>query len=132
MRHGLGLTFLGETMKSDWILADIHLKGYPFPESELAIYWHERGVLAFFPISPGRFRIIADVSLSQAAIPRIQPSSRCRPLSTGVAPAAWLCRTPFGCRDFGSTSEKWATIARAAYSWPAMQHTCTVRPAGKE
>ena len=30
MRHGLGATFSGETLKSDWILADVHMTGYPF------------------------------------------------------------------------------------------------------
>src|SRR5271163_4663772 len=28
VRHGLGLSFLGETLQSDWILADLHLSGY--------------------------------------------------------------------------------------------------------
>jgi 2-polyprenyl-6-methoxyphenol hydroxylase-like FAD-dependent oxidoreductase len=64
VRHTLGLEFEGETLQSSWILADIHVSGYPFPESELAIYWHEDGVLVFFPISPGRFRVIADTGAS--------------------------------------------------------------------
>ncbi len=65
VRHALGLTFAGSTMTSDWALADVHLKGYPFPESELSTYWHKDGVLAIFPITPGRFRVIADVGSSQ-------------------------------------------------------------------
>jgi 2-polyprenyl-6-methoxyphenol hydroxylase-like FAD-dependent oxidoreductase len=64
VRHGLGLAFVGDTLPSDWVLGDIHLKGYPFAETELAIYWHEEGILVFFPISPGRFRVIADIGLS--------------------------------------------------------------------
>lgn len=69
VRHGLNLPFLGETLQSDWILADIHLKGYPFAPSQLAIYWHEDGVLAVFPMSATRFRVIADLGLSKGASP---------------------------------------------------------------
>jgi len=61
VRKGLGLSFLGNTLLSSWVLADIHVKGYPFPDSEIATYWHEDGVLVVFPISPGRYRVIADV-----------------------------------------------------------------------
>ena len=70
IRHGLGLSFLGNTLQSNWILADVHLTGYPFPESEISTYWHEDGVLVIFPISPGRFRVVADVDLP----PGIQPA----------------------------------------------------------
>lgn len=69
IRHGLGLSFTGETLPSDWILADCHLRGYPFPESEIGIYWHQDGAFAVFPISPGRFRVIADVPASGADHP---------------------------------------------------------------
>ena len=69
VRHGLGLSFAGETLQSDWILADIHVSGYPFVETELAVYWHEEGVLVFFPIAPGRFRIIADLGRSKGVAP---------------------------------------------------------------
>lgn len=69
VRKGLGMSFLGNTLESGWILADIHLKGYPFPESEIATYWHEEGVLVSFPISPGRFRIIANVELPESGRP---------------------------------------------------------------
>src|SRR5271156_5733113 len=29
VRHGLGATFSGETLNSDWMLADVHMTGYP-------------------------------------------------------------------------------------------------------
>jgi 2-polyprenyl-6-methoxyphenol hydroxylase-like FAD-dependent oxidoreductase len=69
VRHTLGLSFLGETLQSDWILADIHLSGMHLPASEMAAYWHEDGVLAVFPISPGRYRIIADIGGSEGPHP---------------------------------------------------------------
>jgi 2-polyprenyl-6-methoxyphenol hydroxylase-like FAD-dependent oxidoreductase len=69
VRHTLGLAFLGDTLQTDWILADIHMAGLPIPDSEIAVYWHEDGVLAEFPISPGRYRVIADIGRSQGAHP---------------------------------------------------------------
>src|SRR5581483_3599365 len=69
VRHTLGLPFLGDTLATDWILADVHLSGAPYPSNELGLYWHEDGVLATFPISPGRYRIIADIGLSQGDRP---------------------------------------------------------------
>jgi 2-polyprenyl-6-methoxyphenol hydroxylase-like FAD-dependent oxidoreductase len=69
VRHMLGLSFQGDTLQTDWILADIHMSGLPIPDSEIAVYWHEDGVLAEFPISPGRYRIIADIGRSQGEHP---------------------------------------------------------------
>jgi 2-polyprenyl-6-methoxyphenol hydroxylase-like FAD-dependent oxidoreductase len=69
VRHRLGLSFLGETLQTDWILADIHIPDAALPASELAIYWHEDGALAVFPISPGRYRVIADTGRSEGAHP---------------------------------------------------------------
>jgi 2-polyprenyl-6-methoxyphenol hydroxylase-like FAD-dependent oxidoreductase len=67
VRHGLGVPFTGETMDSDWILADVHVQGYPFPDSEAAVFWHRDGVFVIFPISPGRYRLLADLPSSGAA-----------------------------------------------------------------
>jgi len=60
VRHQLGMGFEGDTLASDWILADVHLKGVPRP-SEIAILWHAEGVLAIFPITATRYRVIANV-----------------------------------------------------------------------
>ncbi len=69
VRHGLGLSFLGDTLQSNWILADVHVKGFPFPATELATYWHQDGVLVLLPITPNRYRIIANVSLAEGTTP---------------------------------------------------------------
>jgi 2-polyprenyl-6-methoxyphenol hydroxylase-like FAD-dependent oxidoreductase len=74
VRHGLGMTFAGETLPSDWILADVRLSGAPAPADEIAIYWHAAGILAVFPIRPGRYRIVADVGRSDPAEPRRDPT----------------------------------------------------------
>jgi 2-polyprenyl-6-methoxyphenol hydroxylase-like FAD-dependent oxidoreductase len=69
VRHSLGMTFEGNTLLSDFILADVHLQGFPIPEDELGVYWHEEGVLATFPITPGRFRVVADRRAAQGPQP---------------------------------------------------------------
>ena len=69
VRHGLGVPFTGETNKSDWMLADVHMTGYPFPDTEVSVYWHRDGVFVIFPISPGRYRIIADLPAAGAEHP---------------------------------------------------------------
>ncbi len=61
VRHGVGATFAGETMNADFVLADAHLSSYPYPETEVSVFWHRDGVLVLFPITPGRFRVIADL-----------------------------------------------------------------------
>jgi 2-polyprenyl-6-methoxyphenol hydroxylase-like FAD-dependent oxidoreductase len=60
VRHGLGAPFTGETNDSDWILADVHMTGYPWPDTEASVYWHRDGAFVIFPISPGRYRVLAD------------------------------------------------------------------------
>src|SRR5580692_4419982 len=61
VRHTLAAPFTGETMLSDWVLADTHMSGYPFTDTEVAVYWAREGVLPIFPLAPGRYRIIANV-----------------------------------------------------------------------
>lgn len=64
VRHTLGAEFAGETLQSDWMLADVHMRGYPFPDSEASVYWHEDGAFVIFPISPGRYRVLANLPLT--------------------------------------------------------------------
>jgi 2-polyprenyl-6-methoxyphenol hydroxylase-like FAD-dependent oxidoreductase len=63
VRHTLGLEFAGHAEPSDWILADVHLTG-PLAPMEVSVFWHQKGVLACFPIVGDRFRIVADTGLS--------------------------------------------------------------------
>jgi 2-polyprenyl-6-methoxyphenol hydroxylase-like FAD-dependent oxidoreductase len=69
VRHGLDLSFDGDTLKSDWILADLHIAGMPIPDTELGLYFHSDGILATFPIAPGRYRIIADLGVAHGEHP---------------------------------------------------------------
>jgi 2-polyprenyl-6-methoxyphenol hydroxylase-like FAD-dependent oxidoreductase len=69
VRHGLGLSFLGDTLQSEYILADLGVAGYPLPTTEMATYWHEDGVLLIIPLSATRFRVIADLGPSNDSRP---------------------------------------------------------------
>jgi 2-polyprenyl-6-methoxyphenol hydroxylase-like FAD-dependent oxidoreductase len=69
VRHGVGAPFVGETMDADFLLADIHMTGYPYPDSEMSVYWHRDGIFVIFPISPGRYRVIADLLSTGAERP---------------------------------------------------------------
>jgi 2-polyprenyl-6-methoxyphenol hydroxylase-like FAD-dependent oxidoreductase len=74
VRHGLGMQFEGDTLPSDWILADVHLAGVRGKPDELSLYWHSAGALALFPISPGRYRVIADVGDAHGDMHRPDPT----------------------------------------------------------
>jgi 2-polyprenyl-6-methoxyphenol hydroxylase-like FAD-dependent oxidoreductase len=69
VRHTVGASFAGKTMDSDWILADVHMRGYPVADTEATVYWHQDGVFVIFPISPGRYRLLADMPPSREAHP---------------------------------------------------------------
>ena len=69
VRHGLNASFAGETLNSDWMLADVHMTGYPYPDSEASVYWHRDGVFVIFPIRPGRYRVLADLPLTAGERP---------------------------------------------------------------
>lgn len=66
VRQLLGFEFSGEGEPNDWILADVHVQGLPAAD-ELFIYWHHSGILAFFPIGAGRYRMIADLGTAQGS-----------------------------------------------------------------
>jgi 2-polyprenyl-6-methoxyphenol hydroxylase-like FAD-dependent oxidoreductase len=72
VRKKLGLEFTGEAEPNDWILADCRVEG-PIPQDELSLFWHHKGVLAFFPFAD-RCRVIADMGLARAASHPPDPS----------------------------------------------------------
>jgi 2-polyprenyl-6-methoxyphenol hydroxylase-like FAD-dependent oxidoreductase len=63
VRHALGVPFTGHAEPNDWMLADVHVEG-PLPNDEVAVFWHQKGVLVTFPINRDRFRVIADLGLA--------------------------------------------------------------------
>ena len=73
VRHQLGMQFTGDTLPSDWILADVHLAGDALQQA-VTIAWHAEGILAIFPISESRYRVIADVGPTPEDKPRPDPA----------------------------------------------------------
>lgn len=73
VRRRLGIDFAGTPEANDWMLADVHVSG-AMPTDELRIYWHAEGLLAVFPIIPGRCRIVADVGPAATAEKAPDPS----------------------------------------------------------
>ncbi len=74
VRRGLGMAFEGETLPSEWVLADVHLANVTTPPDELAIHWHADGALVLFPIAPGRWRVIADIGETDDTAARHEPT----------------------------------------------------------
>ncbi|MCH2162196.1 MAG: FAD-dependent monooxygenase, partial [Phycisphaerales bacterium] len=60
IRKGLGLSFPGETNEHVWILADIDIAEDADPAC-IRLEFNREGMVAFFPIAKGRFRVVADL-----------------------------------------------------------------------
>ena len=69
VRHGLAMDFSGDALPIDWLLADVRIDG-PLESAVLRLDWHASGILAFFPIGPDRFRVIADCGPAAGERPR--------------------------------------------------------------
>jgi 2-polyprenyl-6-methoxyphenol hydroxylase-like FAD-dependent oxidoreductase len=106
VRHALNLTFGGDTLKSDWILADVHIDGVLTPVSEMATYWHEDGVLVVFPISPGRYRIIADIGKSQGSMPADPTLEQIQAIVDRRGPGAMVVSKPIWLSAFRINERK--------------------------
>ena len=68
-RHALGISFEGDTLPSDWVLADLHMHGLTTSPTELSTYLSEQGVLIIFPIGEERYRLIAEATTTAAKRP---------------------------------------------------------------
>lgn len=98
IRHGLSMEFEGDTLPSEWVLADVLVDG-DVARDKLSICWTPDGVLLLIPIRGARFRIIADVdatSGAQAQVPALEEIQvlldRRAPASLRVHDAVWLSR----------------------------------------
>ena len=112
VRHGLNAPFAGETLNSDWMLADVHMRGYPFPDSEAAVYWHQDGVFIVFPISPGRYRLLADLPPSSAEHPPTPTLEQVQAVMDGRGPGDMVAFDPIWLAGFRINGRK-----VASYRW---------------
>jgi 2-polyprenyl-6-methoxyphenol hydroxylase-like FAD-dependent oxidoreductase len=106
VRHTLGLKFEGETLQSDWILADVHMTEFPFPDTEIATYWHQDGVVVVFPISPGRFRVVADVGVADGHEPETPTLDQVRAVLSRRGPAGLVVSDPIWLSGFRINERK--------------------------
>ena len=67
------MDFFGEAEPNDWILADCRIDG-PIPMDEVTIFWHAKGVVAYFPFTPTRCRVIADMGSAKGSDKPADPS----------------------------------------------------------
>jgi 2-polyprenyl-6-methoxyphenol hydroxylase-like FAD-dependent oxidoreductase len=106
VRHGLGAPFSGATMDSDWILADVHMRGYPCPDTEAAVYWHHDGVFVVFPISPGRYRVLADLPPSGAQHPPAPTLEQAQAIIDRRGPSGMVAYDPIWLAGFKINGRK--------------------------
>jgi 2-polyprenyl-6-methoxyphenol hydroxylase-like FAD-dependent oxidoreductase len=106
VRHTLGAAFEGETLTSDWLLADVHMKGYPFPDTEAAVYWHQDGAFVIFPISPGRYRILADLPASPSERPPTPTLEQAQAIITRRGPPGLVAFDPIWLAGFRINGRK--------------------------
>ena len=59
MRHGLGLDFTGGEDPDRFVLGDVHVD-VDLPGDRVSGFFHHSGLVMFFPIVGGRFRLLAD------------------------------------------------------------------------
>jgi 2-polyprenyl-6-methoxyphenol hydroxylase-like FAD-dependent oxidoreductase len=106
VRHTLGVKFSGETLQSDWLLADVHMRGYPFPDTEASVYWHQEGAFVIFPISSGRYRVLADLPLTSAAQPPAPTLEQAQAIITRRGPPGMIAYDPIWLAGFRINGRK--------------------------
>ncbi len=112
VRHALGVPFAGETLASDWVLADVHMTGYPRPDTDASVYWHRDGVLIIFPISPGRYRILGDLPFTDAKVPPAPSLEQIQALIDRRGPAGTAVFDPIWLSGFRINGRKVAEYRR--------------------
>jgi 2-polyprenyl-6-methoxyphenol hydroxylase-like FAD-dependent oxidoreductase len=106
VRHTVGAPFAGKTMDSDWILADVHMRGYPAPDTEATVYWHQDGAFVIFPISPGRYRLLADMPPSGETQPPTPTLEQVQTLMNRRGPAGMTAFDPIWLAGFRINGRK--------------------------
>lgn len=106
VRHTLGSKFAGETLQSDWILADVLMRGYPFPDTETSVYWHQDGAFVIFPISPGRYRVLADLPLTAGKHPPTPTLEQAQEIITRRGPPGLIAHDPIWLAGFRINGRK--------------------------
>lgn len=111
VRHGLGVPFEGSTEPSNWALADCRIDGDLVPD-EITICWQPDGLLAFFPIVGGRFRVIADLRDAAGTAPGDPTLGEVQALLDARGPKGLRAHDPFWLARFHINERKVADYGR--------------------
>lgn len=103
VRTTLGLTFEGDTLHTGFVLADVHVAGLAAPPDEPAIFWHPAGAVMFFPISRGRYRVIADLGSAPLHTPDL---GEIQAIVDRRGPGGVILSDPVWLSDFGVNERK--------------------------
>jgi 2-polyprenyl-6-methoxyphenol hydroxylase-like FAD-dependent oxidoreductase len=106
VRDSIGTEFAGETMLSDWMLADVHARGYPSPDTDASVYWHKDGVFVIFPISPGRYRVLADLPMTSSQRPPDPTMEQVQAIITERGPSSMEAFDPIWLAGFRINGRK--------------------------
>src|SRR5262249_11317175 len=86
-----------------------------FPDNENAVYWHRDGIFVILPISPGRFRVVADLPPSGVEHPpaptleQVQAIiNRRGPIGLTAFDPIWL--TPFRINSRKVSCYRWGRV----------------------
>jgi 2-polyprenyl-6-methoxyphenol hydroxylase-like FAD-dependent oxidoreductase len=71
MRHALNVGFVGAEYEENFALADVQVDS-SLPDDEIVGFASDKGIVFFFPITHGRYRMIADVAASGPGEPTIE------------------------------------------------------------
>jgi 2-polyprenyl-6-methoxyphenol hydroxylase-like FAD-dependent oxidoreductase len=114
VRHELGMPFSGATEPFDFLLADLRLDG-DIPGDELSLFWHPLGLLGIFPMSRGRFRVIADLGAAPASGKPADPTlAEVQAALDQRGPGGIVARDPIWLSAFRINERKVATYRQGA------------------
>jgi hypothetical protein len=82
------------------------MRGYPRPDTEASIYWDKDGVFVIFPISPGRYRLIADLPASGAGHPPTPTLEQLQALMNRRGPPGMVAFDPIWLTGFRINGRK--------------------------
>jgi 2-polyprenyl-6-methoxyphenol hydroxylase-like FAD-dependent oxidoreductase len=88
---------------TNFILADVHVSNLHVSPEEMAIFWHQYGVVVFFPIASGRYRVIADIGSAARHDPTF---AEIQALVSHRAPAGVTLSDPVWLAGFGVNERK--------------------------